>query len=337
MIHFTNKIVKVAKTLGASVSSEMPVQKLPQIPFDTFEIQEKVTNNLKDLMLNFAKKIENAVFVGQGEDAKVYRLNDEYVARISKKHPLIEYQKQRKQSFKLSQDEAKLFFGERFVEVEDNFEGRNFGQPVAKSENGLIQICKNVPGFKLYACGNALPSTYIAKLEQYANFSDETIEAFIQDVAYINQRGFRIDQTNPENFLYDSASKRIGIVDIDVYERDVTKIDEPFGHDWILAVLSNEHEIYNVYRKASRPDRQKIIRTVKKLEERIIPICKKYGIPISKWNSYDYGPTSIINVLEMQKIDYGCDLLGQIVYDKYPYKAKSYEKFLESIGACFKL
>jgi len=323
--------------LASTLSSKQGAQKLAQSPFDTFERRCGFNDDLRELILNFAKKIEGARFIGQGAEAKVYDLENGFVARIDRTHRLIDYQEQNKTGYLLSNQEASFFKNEKFKILQDNFGGRNFGQPLAESEDGLVQIARKVVGNKMYVCGSDDPQIYMKKLENYANLPDETLEAFIKDVAFINQKGYRIDQNNPENFLYDITTKRIGIVDIAQKEEDLTIIDEPFGHDWIVAALVNEHDVHKVYRKASRQDRQKMLRTIKRLEERIIPICKKQGVPISKWNSRNYLPTSILNVLEQQKVDYSYDLLGQIIYDKYPNRIKSYEKFLKSNGLKYKL
>ena len=47
-------------------------------------------------------------------------------------------------------------------------------------------------------------------------------------------------------------------------------------------------------------------------------MCKKHGIPISKWDSENYSFGDIMGILDLDKIDYNRGLGHQLVEAKYP-------------------
>ena len=149
------------------------------------------------LIPNLQEKINSRTFLGSGIEASVYRLDENYVLRISNK--------------------TKSIGKQHFKPLQDIFDGRNYGQAVAISDDGMVTINKFVKGKPLYG-----PNWNIRKsitLEEfYKGFNeikalpDETFADYIKNVINIRKRGYNIDSINPNNLLLDG--KKINIVDI---------------------------------------------------------------------------------------------------------------------------
>lgn len=281
----------------------------PMLAEDTVEISKKANGQIQfsnNFFNGLDKKLTPENFLGSGGEASVYAIDENYVLRMHGGKTTIDYP---------------------FSQVDDIFEGRNFGQAVAKTQKG-ISINKRVSGSSLYKTNDTNPTTYMQRLREYSELPDETLEAFVSDVAFINSKGWRIDQSNPENFLYDRKSGRIGIIDIEKKGSSSLDLYEPYGYDWILDPLVNGHDIFEIYQKLSVEERKELFELVGKIEKRIIPLCKKYDVPISKWNEDDYMFDSLINFLELRKnIDpTTCeDLYKPIIYQRYPSYIPNYE------------
>ena len=300
-------------TIQASVTNPNQTKGLklaPPLAKDTVEFSKKAHGSefltTKTSFDNLDKKIKPENFLGGGFEADVYAIDENYVLRMYGGAKSVDYP---------------------FTPVEDIFEGKNFGQAIARTKKG-VSINKRVSGEHLYKCNDTDPATYMKKLREYSELSDETLDAFVSDVAFINSKGWRIDQTNPENFLYDKKTGRIGILDICKKGRSSLDLYEPYGHDWILDPLLNGHDLFDVYQKLSSEERKEMFELVDKIEKRIVPLCKKYNVPISKWKEDDYMFDSLINFLELRKsIDpTTCeDLYKPIIYQRYPSYIPNYE------------
>lgn len=264
---------------------------------------QEVANDWESLVPHLDSYITPEKFLGGEEGTRVYDLNNEYVLRLTCGKRSIGLQK--------------------FEPVDDVFEGRNFGQAVAKSECGYITINKKVQGSVLYKLNDGLankPSLYMESLREYAKMPDETLEQFVKDVAFIQEKGYWIDHVNPENFLYDrKAGKivKIGIVDVgEQFDWDL----EPFAHDWILDPLVNGYEIPRIYENLIPAQREEMFGLITQLENRVLPLCKKYGIPEARWNTKNYVDISLSSILQTRgKLNYNNDdLISQVIKLKFP-------------------
>ncbi|MCM1265693.1 MAG: hypothetical protein NC200_05790 [Candidatus Gastranaerophilales bacterium] len=261
------------------------------------------------LVADIPAKVTPENFLGGGYEAKVYNISDDYVLRIPG----------------AQKDLTNL----KFEPAKNIFEDRNFGQAVAQTTNG-ISINKKVPGTHLYKIRDYDVETYMQKLREYSELPDKTLDEYVSDIAFINSKGYRID-SNPENFLYDKATQKIGIIDIRPKGSSSLDLSEPYAHDWTLDPLVNGNDMIDIYDKASIDERKEIIKLITKLEDRLLPLCDKYEIPRAQWKEKDYRPYSFLNVLDIKKdIDYSKDLIGQIIYARYPDWIPKYEALSKS-------
>ena len=298
--------IKKAVTSGGSVAKafcdQISCAKFKNLHFATSSIGDTVELSARDwrsLIPGLSKKITPSNMLGGGGEATVYAINDKYVLRMFGGGKKIT---------------------SKFFPVEDIFEGRNFGQAVAKTSDNC-SINRRVNGEIMHKCNGHDTKTYMRNLREYVQLSDETLEEFVSDVAFINSKGWRIDQSNPENFLLDRKTGKIGIIDLSRKNSSSLDLYEPYGHDWILDPLVNGHDIFGIYKKLSIEERKEMFELISKLEKRILPLCKKYDIPVSKWNKENYMFTSLLNFLDLKdgidvsKVD---DLFEPIIYARYP-------------------
>lgn len=287
-------------------TSEIPISyKFSYIP------KPSVKNEWESLVPDIENYLNPENFIGSGGEADVYGLGENYVLRFfGGKHSDIV-----KSDFKA---------------VPDIFEDKNFGQAVATNSE-RVSINKKVKGVCLYKVNNFNEQEYMQRLREYSELPDKTLDEFVSDIAYINSKGYRIDQSNPENFLYDKANGKIGIIDLCRKGSSSLDLYEPYGHDWVLDPLVNGHDFMEIYEKASVSTRKEMMAHLTKLENRILPMCEKHNIPKSKWSEEDYMPSSLMNILEVKNnIDYSKDLFGQIIYEKYPKWIPKYERYMEN-------
>ena len=241
--------------------------------------------NWRDVVSDISKKITPENFIGGGAEADVYKISDNYVLRLAG---------------------GETSCNNVFEPVADIFEGRSFGQPIAiNSAKPQVTISKLVTGKKMYTVNMEDKDEYLMLLKKYSSLPDETLENFVSDVAFINSKGYRIDASSPENFLFDEKTKRINIVDLRKKGTSFLEATEPYGHDWVLSALVNSHDLTNLYKYMNEQERKEMFNIISALEKRIIPICKKYNIPISKWNKAEYDHMSLITILDIKdEIDY---------------------------------
>ena len=222
----------------------------------------------KELVPKLNSYITKNNFLGSGSEAKVYKLNDKYVLRLY--------------------GGTKTVKPQQFNPLADIFEGRNFGQPVAMSSDKSVSINKLVSGKHLYKVNGTDEKAYMESLRKYSELPDEVLEDFVENVAFLNSKGYRIDEGNPENFLYDEAKQKIGIVDICKKGSSSLDLFGPYSHYWILDPLANGHDYAEMYKKLDLPERKEMIELILKLEDRIKPMCKKHGIPVITAQREDY-------------------------------------------------
>ena len=218
---------------------------------------EKYINSLRE-------KIRPDNIIGEGTEAKVYALSDDYVIRVLK------YQKQSS--------------NQKFTSIPELFEGQNFGQAVMVSNDGAISINKLVTGKQMYPVERISSDTYLNSLRNYSELSDTCLERYVKDFSYLNKKGYKMDP-NPENFLYDAKKDRIGFVDIAKLEDKIINYDEPFSHTAVMFPLVNGRQVFRQYMQMYPSERKEMFDLINKIEERILPYCEKYDIPKAKWDS----------------------------------------------------
>lgn len=268
----------------------------------------QVDTDWKELVPKLNSCISKNNFLGGGAEAEVYKLNDKYILRLY--------------------GGTKTVKRQPFIQQPDIFEGRNFGQPVAISNDKTVSINKLVSGEHLHKVNGSDEKVYMENLRKYSELPDEVLEDFVENVAFLNSKGYRIDESNPENFLYDKAKQKIGIVDI--CQKGTSSLDlfGPYSHFWILEPLVNGHDYAEMYKKLDLPERKEMIELILKLEDRIKPMCKKYGIPVITAQREDYTPFDLpLFLAKLDKFDVNSSegIITQMAKMEDPERLKSFK------------
>ncbi len=271
---------------------------------------------MENLFCNLDKYITDENFIGKGSSNKVYAINENFVLRVD---------------IDLDLDAIK---SEQLSEVEDVFNGKNFGQAIAKSQDNKISINKRVFGEPLY-CSDDIEDDedfsvekYLATLETCLNFDGNLIKNFIDDIFYINSKKYYIDITNSENFLYDKAENKLNIIDL-TYDPDAIQI---IDSDFILIpFVGNESNVCYIYNVADVNQRKRMFELYLALRDKIFKYCVEFNIPLKKWDKNSEF-TSWQTFLEVAKdVDFENDnLFEQIINLKYKdVKFRFYNAFGE--------
>lgn len=218
-------ITKCSKKQFANASTSNTIFKeLRYIP-DNF-IQPDKIGNYDDFMCKLKKHYTNTSFntlllklkwlkkpIGEGIESKVYKIPniDDYYIKINKRKSHI----------------GVLNKISSFKPIKNEMYGFNFGQPVAKTNNG-ISILMKCPG-ESYGIKDWIKYHYTTEkptnkeLQEFINcdmarlseFPQKSFDDFFKKMSFLkNQTKYVPDFYNPNNFMIDYKNKKINIVDI---------------------------------------------------------------------------------------------------------------------------
>lgn len=110
-------------------------------------------------------------------------------------------------------------------EVVDDFDGRNFGQPIAKLGDNIM-ISKRVHGepnsipywynylFNTDAVTSEHAKDFLEKLSKIAKLKQNEYNSYAESLNYLNSKDVKCDTINPNNVLLDFKKNKIGLVDV---------------------------------------------------------------------------------------------------------------------------
>jgi len=133
---------------------------------------EEVNKSLKDL-----KEI------GEGGNAIVYNINDNFVVRVIKRTSKVEMTE------KINN-----------INPVSVFPGYNFGQIVANTDIKSITILKKQNGTPIEDKTTSVEQ-YIENIKKASNLPQETFDNFVKDVVYLEENNYMIDPSKSNNFL----------------------------------------------------------------------------------------------------------------------------------------
>lgn len=171
----------------------------------------KITNIFYKLAINRNKVItsEEAAqyitddnFIGQGGNARVYRIDDDYVLRVPKS------------GFEPGQSNL----------LPDNFPEDNFGQPISQVGNSFVLLRQ--PGVEAGASHleigknrgkftkEELYNKYKNAIKMAADMPQSAYDKLISDLIKINNMGYLFDPSKSNNLLIDNETKTFRMVDL---------------------------------------------------------------------------------------------------------------------------
>jgi hypothetical protein len=207
---------------------------------------EEVNKSLKDL-----KEI------GEGGNAIVYNINDNFVVRVIKRTSKVEMTE------KINN-----------INPVSVFPGYNFGQIVANTDIKSITILKKQNGTPIEDKTTSVEQ-YIENIKKASNLPQETFDNFVKDVVYLEENNYMIDPSKSNNFLIDCDDKKINIVDI----AESSSSNSSGFREFFIPLVSTP--FINV--KHNLIGDEDLIPYWKGIESKLINACKKYN----KYDSKD--------------------------------------------------
>lgn len=136
---------------------------------------------------------------------------------------------------------------------------------------------------------------HISSLKKAAELPATAYDKLIDDISYINKRGYKIDADNPYNFMLDSKNGSINFVDI------ADKLDDKSFRQYgdVLFALLDGHFATN-FNSSDRPEKEKEL--ANKLSTQI---CSKYLSSMIKKRakfSYNSNFDNITNTVAFEKV-----------------------------------
>ena len=168
--------------------------------------------------------------LGMGEEAKVYKVHTspDFAIRVSNDAPDLETL-------------ARRIFEEPFIEQEDIFGDRNYGQAIAylplsqsEKDKAILTVNLYVPGFsmEIHKPGRRMPPSEEALMKTLTlskavlNMPDAAIDRLFDDLHFLSSRQYSIDVgnagffANMGNILYSGVDKEFRIIDIQPFLRE---------------------------------------------------------------------------------------------------------------------
>ena len=265
-----------AAAIGAAIlSGRTPKNKI--IPYnDELFTFKTLSLKLKQLGADSTTKItQNCTdenIVGMGATSKVFQFTDpsleNWVIKVDTKHNGL--------------NNSASFILE---EVEDEFAGANMGQEIGKI-GPFIKILKKIDGvphsLKDWAVHRATdaPITaeqagdFIGSLRRIAEFPQESFDEFARRLKLLDEKGYKADSFNPNNYMIDYKSKQLYI--IDAYKYDV---DAHMNSRFDLIAPLLDYPNYEKYHSAMSPTQQKeFIQLSKTIAEKCTIGAKNAGV-----------------------------------------------------------
>ncbi len=186
--------------------------------FSFKELTQRLLNSGKTTTHDITQNCINENLIGTGADSKVFKFSDpildNWVIKVNVKHGGLNNSQ---------------YYG--LTQVDDEFLGLNMGQAVGEI-GPHIQILKKIDGiphslkdWSAHKAANA-PITptqagdFLVSLKRIAQFPQETFDEYARRLKLLEDKGYKADSFNPNNYLVDYKSKQIYIIDAYKYEPD---------------------------------------------------------------------------------------------------------------------
>ncbi len=199
---------------------------------------------------DFLKNCIEPNLIGKGQNSKVYRFNnkllDNWVIKVD-----VNYNYEDNLSSALTQ-------------IPDEFYGYNMGQPIAKIGDN-IQILKKIEA-KPHSIKNwsehrrqGLPieqqdaKAFLKDVKDIAKFPQEAFDEYARKLKLLDDKGYKADSFNPNNYMIDLKNKNLFIIDAYKYAPD-EHINSKYDLICPLIDFPNFERFYDVMNSAEKQD-----------------------------------------------------------------------------------
>lgn len=154
--------------------------------------------------------------------------------------------------------------------IEDEFDGRNYGQTVIQIGEH-VQILKKVDGTShslnpwIFYIKHPDKITqkdahnFLKCLERISEFGQDAYDNLAASIGYLNLKGKKIDSVNPNNIMIDNKHKKFGIIDLNGKK---TAQYKNTSYDMISSLL-DYGSFKNIYNLLNETEKQKLLKTAR--------------------------------------------------------------------------
>lgn len=261
--------------------------------FDEFEKWANETN----FIANARDYINTGKIIGSGFEGKTIEIPncDRWVIKQFDRSSFINQKIKDTEIVKVSDISPKLNVGQFVASVK---------MPLGHSSCEHFYVLKKQTGIShgvSYDCSDIVTDNtakqHIESLKRVAKLPQASFDKLIGDIKYITQRGYKLDCSNPYNFMIDEQKQSVNFVDVaDKVEKD----NNQYG-DVLYALLDGEFaENFN---KSNRSQKEKDIADIHSRQ-----ICSKFIVAMMKKNEKFTDSEKFLKVFNSQVFD---EILGE--------------------------
>lgn len=225
----------------------------------------------------------SSIPMGEGDFSKVYNIYgfDDYLVKVMKT-----------EGNQVPPSQIKI---DGIIPIPDEFEGRNFGQPIGmvKDNEGIYVLLRQsgIPHSTSYSVKDWLYYAFDPKVSlshkqaqkfskdiaQLAQFPDKSYVDFADDLKFLSDKGYKVSSLNPANLLIDYEKKSINPIDI-FDNKNIFKITEKnTSYDMIFPLL--DVILFQEYFDLLNPkERHALIKNSKTIMNKCQTAAKKVGL-----------------------------------------------------------
>ncbi len=238
-------------------------------------LQKAKEANIKSAQDYMANCVEKNI-IGTGQNSKVYKfsnpLMNNWVIKINIKH-----------------NDYENSFYQNLVQIPDEFEGYNMGQAIA-GLGDRIQILKKINAqphsIKDWSNHrkNCAPikqeeaTKFLDDIKQIAKFPQEAFNEYAQKLKLLEDKGYKADSFNPNNYMIDYKAQKFYIIDFYKYDVDA-HLNTKYDLFCPLVDYPNFERFYNVMNDAQKAE---YVNLTKILEQKCTKAAENAGINVSE-------------------------------------------------------
>ena len=240
--------------------------------------QEANIKTAKDYLANCVEKN----ILGTGQNSKVYKFNnpimDNWVIKVN--------------SGRTNLNEN--CFNE-LKQIPDEFEGFNMGQPIASFGNEIYILKKinakphSIPNWAHHRRSNIdikpqEADSFLNDIKKIAAFPQEAFDEYAKKLKLLDDKGYKADNFNPNNYLIDYNRKELFIIDFYKYDVDA-HINTKYDLFCPLVDYANYTRFYNALQENKKPE---FIKTTNILYQKCTKAAENIGLNTSEETFRDY-------------------------------------------------
>ena len=180
-------------------------------------------------------------------------------------------------------------FNQPIQKLQDDFDGENMGQAIA-TVGKRVQILKKLSGKPHSVQDWAERRTaqtpikqeeaekFLEDIKQIAKFPQKSFDEYAKKLKILDDKGYKADSFNPNNYLIDYSTKEINIVDAYKYDVDA-HMNTKYDLLGPLVDYPNFEKFYNAMNESQKAD---YIQITKLLAHKCTRAAKKQGVNTSE-------------------------------------------------------